>query len=103
MPRTILRNFIFLTLVVLISTAAFQNTSAQTKLYDLYSDSISVDFSPDGGNIATGDSDGYVRLWKVDTWWGDIENVNIADVNVRSVELEGNVRAVVFSPNGSNI
>lgn len=49
---------IFVTLVVIISAAVVQDVSAQTKLYDLYSGSISVDFSPDGKYIATGDTDG---------------------------------------------
>ena len=36
-----------------------------TEVYDLYSGSLSVDFSPDGQYIATGDGDGDVGLWEV--------------------------------------
>ena len=52
----------------------------------------SVTFSPNGEYLATGDSDGYAKIWEVDSWWGD--------VNVQSIKLGGNVRALTFSPNG---
>ena len=54
-----------------------------------------VTFSPDGEYLATGDSAGYARIWEVDSWWGDVE-----DLNVHPIELGGNVRALAFSPNG---
>ena len=54
-----------------------------------------VTFSQDGEYLATGDSDGYARIWEVDSWWGDVE-----DLNVQSIALGGNVRALTFSPNG---
>ena len=55
-----------------------------TKLY-------AVTFSPDGEYFAIGDSNGYAKIVEVDSWWGD--------VNVQSIKLGGNVRALTFSPN----
>ena len=92
MHKTILHNFIFITLSFLIFTSTVQYTSAQTKLYDLYSGSVSVDFSPDGQYIATGDTDGNVRFW---------------EVNSRELlyyqSLGGEVQGVAFSPDGRYI
>ncbi len=84
--------WILVTLVVLISVATVQATSAQTKLYDLYHASVSVDFSPDGRYIATGDTDGYVRLWEVSS--GE---------NIYYTNLGGQVQGVAFSPDGQYI
>ena len=83
---------IFVTLVVVISAAIVQDVSAQTKLYDLYSGSVSVDFSPDGKYIATGDTDGDVGLWEVSS--GE---------NIYYRSLGGVVRGVAFSPDGRYI
>ena len=83
---------IFVTLVVVISAAVVQDVSAQIKLYDLYSGSVSVDFSPDGKYIATGDTDGDVGLWEVSS--GE---------NIYYRSLGGVVRGVAFSPDGRYI
>ena len=61
-----------------------QNTSAQTKLYNLYSGSVSVDFSPDGKYIATGNDNGDATLWELANWWTD-------DVNTIDFKPGGNV------------
>ena len=92
MFKTIQYSLIFITLVVLISGIVVQETFAQTKLYDLYSGSVSVDFSPDGEYIATGDTDGDVGLWEVSS--GE---------NIYYRSLGGVVQGVAFSPNGRYI
>ena len=94
MEKTIQYNLILSAIVVLMSAFAVQNASAQTKLYDLdlYSDSISVDFSPDGSYLATGDVDGYVNLWEV----GSGENIYYRS-------LGGQVAGVAFDPSGTYI
>ena len=89
MHKTIQYSLIFVALVVLISTATVQDTSAEIKVHDLYSGGVSVDFSPDGRYIATGDTDGRVGLWEVSS--GE---------NIYYRSLGGSVRAVAFSPNG---
>ena len=75
-----------------MSVFAVQNASAQTKLYDLYNGSISVDFSPDGRYIATGDVDGDVGLWEVSS--GE---------NIYYTSLGGEVYGVAFDPSGTYI
>lgn len=57
-----------------------------TYAYSLYSGSTAVDFSPDGKNIATGDTDGDVGFWEVGN-----------DDNIEYVRLGGNVQSVAFS------
>ena len=86
------KNFFYLMMVTLVWFVTVQNISAQTKLYDLYSGNVSVDFSPDGAYIATGDTDGDVGLWEVSNG----ENIyysSIGDV----------IRGVAFSPDGKFI
>ena len=85
-------SLIFITLVVFISGIAVQETFAQTKLYDLYPGSVSVAFSPNGQYIATGDTDGYLRLWEVSS--GE---------NIYYRSLGGEVAGVAFSPDGRYI
>ena len=63
-----------------------------TEVYDLYSGSLSVDFSPDERYIATGDTDGDVGLWKVSN--GE---------NIYYKNLGGEVEGVAFSPGGSQL
>lgn len=63
-----------------------------TEVYDLYSGSLSVAFSPDGRYIATGDTDGNVGLWEVSS--GE---------NIYYKNLGGEVRGVAFSPDGTQI
>ena len=60
-----------------------------TYAYSLYSGSESVDFSPNGNYIATGDEDGDVGFWEV----GDDEAIDY-------VNLGGDVQGVTFSPDG---
>ena len=83
---------IFVILIVTISTAVVQGVSAQTQLYELYRGSVSVDFSPDGKYIATGDTDGDVGLWEVSS--GE---------NIYYRPLGGVVQGVAFSPDGRYI
>ena len=93
MHRTIQFSSIFVALGVLISTAAVQDTFAQTKkVHDLDSDSVAVDFSPDGRYIATGDTDGRMGLWDVST-----------GKNIYYRSLGGKVQGVAFSPDGRYI
>ena len=63
-----------------------------TEVYDLYSGSWSVAFSPDGRYIATGDTDGDVGLWEVSS--GD---------NIYYKNLGGEVRGVAFSLDGKQL
>ena len=63
-----------------------------TEVYDLYSGSLSVDFSPDGKYIATGDTDGDVGLWEVSS--GN---------NIYYKNLGGRVEGVAFSPDGKQL
>ncbi len=83
---------ICVTSVFFVSFSTIQDASAQTKVHDLYPASVSVDFSPDGRYIATGDTDGDVVLWEVgnDEW-----------IYYRS--LGGQVQGVAFSPDGRYI
>lgn len=87
-----MRCTIFIILIAIISAAVVQDVSAQTKLYDLYRGSVSVDFSPDGKYIATGDTDGRVGLWEVSS--GE---------NIYYRSLGGEVWGVAFSPDGRYI
>ena len=48
------KNFFYITMVILVWFVTAQNTIAQTKLYDLSRDGLSVDFSPDGKYLVTG-------------------------------------------------
>ncbi len=62
-------------------------------VYALYSGTLAVDFSPDGRYIATGDDQGDVGLWDLDSgsrnvWWK---------------RLGGEVVVVTFSPDGRYI
>ena len=84
--------FVTLVVIIIISAAVVQDVSAQIKLYDLYSGSVSVDFSPDGKYIATGDTDGDVGLWEVSS--GE---------NIYYSSLGGEVQGVAFSPDGKYI
>ena len=63
-----------------------------TEVYNLYSGSLSVAFSPDGQYIATGDSDGDVGLWEVSS--GN---------NLYYKNLGGQVKGVAFSPDGRQL
>ena len=63
-----------------------------TEVYNLYSGSRSVAFSPDGRYIATGDTDGDLGLWEVSS--GD---------NIYYKNLGGRVEGVAFSPEGRQL
>ena len=63
-----------------------------TEVYDLYSGSWSVAFSPDGRYIATGDTDGDLGLWEASS--GE---------HIYYESLGGEVRGVAFSPDGTQI
>ena len=67
-------------------------TPQSREVYDLYSGSVSVAFSPDGRYLATGDTDGDVGLWEVSS--GD---------NIYYKGLGGSVEGVAFSPDGSRL
>ena len=63
-----------------------------TEVYNLYSGSVSVAFSPDGRYVATGDTDGDVGLWEVSS--GE---------NIYYKNLGGKVEGVAFSPDGRQL
>ena len=86
------KNFFYITMVILVWFVAAQNTIAQTKLYNLSRDGLSVDFSPDGEYIVTGDAGGDVELWEVT----DGERIYRRSIG-------GAIRGVAFSPNGQFI
>ncbi len=87
----------FLSFIVLLSFfLLLQNVSLTkaddltvTHAYSLYSGSVSVDFSPDGKYIATGDTDGDIGFWAV------------GDDDAMYVDLGGEVEGVAFSPDGN--
>ena len=86
------KNFFYITMVIFVWFVAAQNTIAQTKLYDLSRDGLSVDFSPDGEYIVTGDAGGDVELWEV----SDGERIYRRSI-------AGAIKGVAFSPNGEFI
>ena len=93
MHKTIQYSLVFVTTVLLISSATVEDASAQIesirKACNLYGGSISVDFSPDGKYIATGDTDGEVRLWEVGS-----------DEEIYYRNLGGEVQGVAFRSDG---
>ena len=86
------KNFFWITIVIFILFGMAQNTIAQIKLHDLSHDGLSVDFSPDGKYIVTGDAGGDVALWEVR---------NGERIYRRSIG--GAIRGVAFSPDGKFI
>ena len=86
------KNFFYITMVILVWFVATQNTIAQTKLYDLSHNGLSVDFSPDGKYLATGDGGGDVELWEASN--GE---------NIYRHSIGGAIRGIAFSPDGKFI
>ena len=69
-------------------------------LIHTFSDPVtSVAFSPDGTLLASGDVDGDVRLWAVDT--GDLQDTLSGSLPIFGVSRI--VRSIAFSPNGNII
>ena len=83
----------FLVIVFLLFYGTTSVTTADdltiTYAYSLYIGGESVDFSPNGNYIATGDIDGDVGLWEV----GD-------DEAIEYITLGDDVQGVAFSPDG---
>ena len=83
------KNFVYIMMIILVSFVDVRSTPAQTKLYDLSGDTLCVDFNPNGKYLATGDSNGNVRLWEVSS--GQL---------IYSRPVGGSVRGVAFSSDG---
>ena len=86
------KNFVYVTMIILVSFVTVEKTAAQTKLFDLSDKNISVDFGPDGKYIVTGDTDGYIELW-------DVRNGK----SIYDREVGSAVRGIAFSPDGESI
>ena len=84
--------FFTLTLLVLL-TIGLQTTFAQDTLEGHTGDVNSVSFSPDGTTLASGSSDGKVKLWDVAT------GTNIATLHGHWTPVE----SVSFSPDGKTL
>ena len=82
-------------LVIIVSFVTAQNTIAQTKLYDLSRDALSVDFSPDGKHVATGNIAGDVELWEVSKG-KNIYRHSSDGVDVRGVNFSHDGKYVVY-------
>ncbi len=86
------KNFFWITMVIFVWFGMAKNIIAQTKLYDLSHDGLSVDFSPDGEYIVTGDAGGDVELWEVST--GE---------RIYRRSIGGTIKGVAFNPDGKFI
>ncbi len=86
------KNFFWITMVIFVWFGMAENIIAQTKLYNLSHDALSVDFSPDGEYIITGDAGGDVELWEV----SDGERIYHHSIG-------GAIKGVAFSPDGKFI
>ena len=86
------KNFFWITIVIFVWFGMAENIIAQTKLYDLSHDGLSVDFSPDKKYIVTGNEGGDVELWEV----RDGERIYRHSIG-------GAIRGVAFGPKGKFI
>ena len=92
--QKILLNFLGIAFLLFYGTTAVTTADELTitHVYSLYSGSESVDFSPNGNYIATGDADGDVGFWEVGN-----------DGAIKYIDLGGDVQGVDFSPDGRHL
>ena len=94
----LITTFLFLFLIIYVSNA---DDLTVTYAYSLYSGGQSVDFSPDGRYIATGDIDGDVGFWEV----GEDESIEYVDLggDVQSVAFRSDSRYLAADGNDGNV